>query len=62
MLAEAMQKLEVEYGLFFAGRVSRPPLEARSRVEAIITRQGRAHISLAADRFRFNTLRSRYFA
>ena len=35
-----MQKIEVEYGLYFTGRVARPPLEKRARVEAIITRQG----------------------
>ena len=61
MFAEDLHQLEVEYGLFFAGRVSRPPMETRARVEAIIARWGRVHVSSSADRFRFNTLQSRFF-
>ena len=61
MLAEDLHQLEVEHGLFFAGRVPRPPVETRARVEAIITRWGRVHVSSSADRFRFNTLQSRFF-
>ena len=61
MLAEDLHQLEVEYGLFFAGRVSRPPMETRARVEAIIARWGRVHVSSSTDRFRFNTLQSRFF-
>ena len=61
MFAEGLHQLEVEYGLFFAGRVSRPPMETRARVEAIIARWGRVHVSSSTDRFRFNTLQSRFF-
>ena len=61
MFAEDLHQLEVEYGLFFAGRVPRPPMETRARVEAIIARWDRVHVSSSTDRFRFNTLQSRFF-
>lgn len=61
-LAVELRKLEIEYNMFFAGRLPRPPWETRGRVEALIKRWDRAHIETAVDRFRFGTLQARYAA
>ena len=59
-LAAELRKLEIEYTMFFAGRLPRPPWETRSRVETIIKRWDRARIDSSTDRFRFGTLQNRY--
>jgi hypothetical protein len=46
--------------MFFAGRLPRPPLETRGRVEATVKKLDRAHIQNTGMRFRFLTLQSRY--
>ncbi len=60
-LTAELRQLEVEYTMFFSGRLPRPPWETRSRVEAIIKKWDRSRIDSAADRFRFNTLQSRFY-
>jgi hypothetical protein len=55
-----LKRLEAEYNMFFAGRAPRPPWETRGRVEAIVKRWDRGHIDTALDRFRFQTLQSRF--
>jgi hypothetical protein len=55
-----LRKLEAEYTMYFAGTLPRPPLETRARVESLIRRYDRAYIQSYADRFRFDSLRSRY--
>ena len=59
-LAADIKRLEAEYNMFFAGRLPRPPWEMRGRVEALIKRHDRGHIASTADRFRFETLQSRF--
>lgn len=59
-LATELKRLEAEYNGFFAGRLARPPWETRGRVAAIIKRWDRGHIDTAIDRFRFQTLQTRY--
>jgi hypothetical protein len=59
-LAADLKRLEAEYNMFFAGRLPRPPWETRGRVEAAIKRWDRGHIQGTADRFRFETLQSRF--
>ena len=59
-LATELRKLEIEYNMFFSGRLPRPPWETRGRVEAIIKRYDRAYIESGLDRFRFNSLQSRF--
>ncbi len=62
LLESELRKLEIEYNMFFAGHLPRPPWETRARVEALlrkidhVTGQARSY----ADRFRFQTLQSRY--
>jgi len=60
ILESDLRKLEGEYYMYFAGRLPRPPWETRSRVEGELKRLDRAHIQNYGDRFRFNTLQSRY--
>ena len=59
-LAAEIKRLEAEYNMFFAGRLPRPPWEARGRVEAMIKRHDRGHISSTSDRFRFEMLQARF--
>jgi hypothetical protein len=59
-LESELKRLEAEYNMFFSGRLPRPPWETRGRVDALIKRWGRAHIQAAVDRFRFDTLSTRY--
>ena len=59
-LEAELKKLEAEYNMFFAGALPRPPWETRSRVDSLIKRFDRAFIQNYMDRFRFNTLQSRY--
>ena len=60
LLEAELKKLEAEYNMFFSGRLPRPPLETRGRVDALVKRWGRAHIQAAVDRFRFDMLSTRY--
>ncbi len=55
-----LKKLEAEYNMFFAGRAPRPPWETRGRVEALMKKLDRGHIDTALNRFRFETLQSRF--
>lgn len=59
-LEAELKRLEAEYNMFFSGRAKRPPMETRGRVEAMVKRWDRGHIDSAADRFRFETLQSRF--
>jgi hypothetical protein len=59
-LEASIRQLEAEYNMFFAGRLPKPPWETRSRVEALIKQYDRAYIQNYGDRFRFNTLQSRF--
>jgi hypothetical protein len=59
-LTADLKQLEAEYNMFFAGRLPRPPWETRGRVEALIKRWDRRRIDKSAERFRFQTLQSRF--
>jgi hypothetical protein len=59
-LETELKRLEVEYNMFFAGRLPKPPWDTRARVEALVKQYDRAHIQNFGDRFRFQTLQSRY--
>jgi hypothetical protein len=59
-LAADLRQLEAEYNMFFAGRSKRPPWETRHRVEALLKRWDRRRIDTSVDRFRFQTLQSRF--
>ena len=61
-LEAALKQLEAEYNMYFAGRLPKPPWETRSRVEAMVKQYDRAYIQNYGDRFRFNTLQTRFHA
>ena len=61
-LETTLRRLETEYTMFFAGQLPKPPLETRSRVETLLRRYDRAYIQSYPDRFRLNTLQSRFSA
>jgi hypothetical protein len=59
-LAAGLKQLEAEYNMFFAGRLPRPPVETRGRVEALIRRWDRGYIQGSEARFRFEVLQTRF--
>lgn len=60
LLESTIHQLESQYNMFFAGSLPKPPVEARSRVEALFRRYDRTYIQSYADRFRLNTLQTRF--
>lgn len=61
-LEAELRRLEVDYNLFFAGRLPKLPWDQRSRVESLIKQYDRLHIQNTAERFRFQGLQSRFSA
>lgn len=61
-LEAEIKRLEAEYNMFFAGRLPRLPWETRARVEALVKRYDRMNINNTAQRFRFQTLQSKFQA
>ena len=59
-LAAGLKQLEVEYNMFFSGRLARPPWETRKRVESLVRKWDRGYIQSAMDRFQFDTLQRRF--
>lgn len=59
-LAAGLKQLEAEYNMFFAGRLPRPPVETRGRVEALFKRWDRGYIQGSEFRFRFEALQTRF--
>ena len=52
--------LRVEYERFFGGELRRPPVPGRRTLEETLRRLGNAEMEKAAERFRLQTLQSRY--
>ena len=59
-LESEIRRLEAEFNMFFAGRLPRPPWETRTRVAALVKKHDQSFIRNTADRFRFESLQSRY--
>jgi hypothetical protein len=59
-LETELKRLEAEYTMFFSGRLPRPPVETRRRVDTLVRQYDRTHIRNTGDRFRFQTLQARY--
>jgi hypothetical protein len=59
-LETGIKNLEAQYNMYFSGRLPKPPWETRSAVEALVKRYDRGHIQNYGDRFRFQTLQSRW--
>lgn len=60
VLEAELKRLEAEYNMFFAGRLPRLPWDQRTRVDAMMKRFDRMHIQNTGDRFRFQTIQSRW--
>jgi hypothetical protein len=62
ILTAELRRLEAEYNMFFAGRLPRPPWETRNRVTSMVKRfdRDRGYLQGTGDRFRFETLQSRF--
>jgi hypothetical protein len=54
------RQLQIEWEKFFAGTEKKPPVELRTRIEAIIKRYAYAEIRNNAERFRYQAIASRY--
>jgi len=60
-LDEGLRRLKIEYHIYFSGHRNRPPDDLRMRVERIIKQMSdNADLSFA-QRFRFNTLVTRFY-
>ena len=59
-LETGLKNLEAQYNMYFSGRLPKPPWETRSAVEALVKRFDRGFIQNYGDRFRFQTLQSRW--
>ena len=60
ILEGEIKRLEAEYNMFFAGRLPRLPWETRTKVEALVKRYDRSPKGNTAERFRFQTLQSKF--
>jgi hypothetical protein len=61
-LERGITSLRIEYERYFGGETKRPPVPARRALEATVRRLENTEIEKAAERFRLQTLQSRYTA
>jgi len=61
-LERGITALRIEYERFFGGELKRPPLVPRRAIEENLRRLGNAEIDKAAERYRLQTVQSRYNA
>jgi len=59
-LDRGITNLKVEYERYFGGELKRPPVQSRRAVEETLRRLGNADVDKAAERFRLQTIQSRY--
>jgi hypothetical protein len=59
-LESELKRLEGEYNMFFSGRSSKPPLETRGRVAALVKQFDRGYIQNTGERIRFESIQARY--
>ncbi len=60
-LEEWLRRLKVEYHIFFNGNRKKPPDDLRIRVERLIKKLSECSDMSPAQRFRFNTLITRFY-
>jgi hypothetical protein len=61
-LEEDIRRLKIEFDIYFNGASKRPPYDTKGRVETILKRLGDDRSLSFAERYRYNTLMSRYNA
>ena len=59
-LDRAITTLKIEYERYFGGELKRPPIQARRNIEDLLRRVGNADVEKAAERFRLQSIQSRY--
>ncbi len=59
-LDRGITALRIEYERFFGGELRRPPVPGRRSLEETLRKLGNAEMEKAAERFRLQTLQSRY--
>lgn len=59
-LEDDIRRLKIEFDMFFNGASKRPPYDTKGRVETMIKRLGDDRTLSYAQRYRFNSLGSRY--
>jgi hypothetical protein len=62
VLDTKIKQLKFEYNLYFTGSRPREPVMLRGEVQKLVTRYSNTGISNTAQRFKFNTITSRYFS
>jgi hypothetical protein len=60
LLESGMRQLQIEWEKFFGGAERKPPMELKGKVETLIRRWAYSEIRNNTDRFRYQTLSSRY--
>lgn len=60
ILEDSIRRLKIEYDIFFAGAVRKPPYDLRNRVDSLLKRLLDEKKMTLAQRYRFNTLMARY--
>lgn len=61
-LEEGIRRLKIEFDVFFNGAAKRPPYDTKGRVETQLKRLGDDRTLSFAQRYRYNSLASRYNA
>lgn len=59
-LEEDIRRLKIEFDVYFNGASKRPPYDTKGRVDTVFKRMGDDRSLSFAERYRFNTLMSRY--
>jgi hypothetical protein len=59
-LETSIRQLQIEWEKFFSGIEKKPPTDLKGRVEALVRRYAYAEIRNNGDRFRYQSLTSRY--
>lgn len=61
-LEEDIRRLKIEFDMFFNGATKRPPYDTKNRVDTVMRRLGDDRTLTFAQRYRFNSLGSRFNA
>lgn len=61
-LEEDIRRLKIEFDMFFNGATKKPPYDTKSRVDTMMKRIGDDRTLTFAQRYRYNSLGSRYNA
>jgi hypothetical protein len=60
VLERSLRQLQIEWEKFFGGAERKPPMDLKGKVETLIRRWAYSEIRNNTDRFRYQTLSSRY--